>query len=173
MGIQSQSQRDAPAMLTAPKILTFSATKQMEYANQAVTSTKTAVTLSTVTAMMELLALVAVSAFVTLDVGTREAPVPWSKAVTELAKSTFAHPRAHQRLEKSQLSHVTALAVTETTREGLLKLRSPTRSESRGARPPSWTKREQPTMESEIQPPFLGTSLDQTQAAASCTKPLG
>ena len=38
---------------------------------QAVTSTKTAVTLSTVTAMMELLALVAVSVFATLDVGTR------------------------------------------------------------------------------------------------------
>ena len=32
--IQSQSQRDAPAMLTAPKIQTFSATKQMAYANQ-------------------------------------------------------------------------------------------------------------------------------------------
>ena len=31
---QSQSQRDAPAMLTAPKIQTFSATKQMAYANQ-------------------------------------------------------------------------------------------------------------------------------------------
>merc|ERR1712038_679259 len=72
--------------------------------------------------MMELLALVAVSVFATPDVGTREAPVPWSKAVTELAKSTFAHPRAHRRLEKSQLSHVTALAATETTREGLLKL---------------------------------------------------
>merc|ERR1719204_1749007 len=63
--------------------------------------------------MMELLALVAVSVFATLDVGTREAPVPWSKAVTELAKSTFAHPRAHRRLERSQLSHVTAPAVTE------------------------------------------------------------
>merc|ERR1719429_355877 len=62
---------------------------------------------------MELLALVAVSVFATLDVGTREAPALWSKAVTELAKSTFAHPRAHQRLERSQLSHVTALAVTE------------------------------------------------------------
>ena len=32
--IQSQSQRDAPAMLTAPKSQTFSATKQMGYANQ-------------------------------------------------------------------------------------------------------------------------------------------
>jgi len=121
--IQILSQRDAPAMLTAPKIQTFSATKQMAYANQAVTSMKIAMTLSTVTAMMELLALVAVSVFATLDVGTREAPAPWSKAVTELAKSTFAHPRAHQRLEKSQLSHVSALAATETTREGLLKLR--------------------------------------------------
>ena len=38
---------------------------------QAVTSTKTAVTLSTVTATMELLALVAVSVFATLDVGIR------------------------------------------------------------------------------------------------------
>merc|ERR1712004_867292 len=100
-----------------------SVTKQTAYANQAVTSTKTAVTLSTVTAMMELLALVAVSVFATLDVVTREAPALWSKAVTELAKSTFAHPRAHRRSEKSQLSHVTALAATETTREGLLKLR--------------------------------------------------
>merc|ERR1712047_50104 len=122
--IQSQSQsQDAPAMLTALKIQTFSATKQMEYANQAVTSTKTAVTLSTVTATMELLALVAVLVFATLDVGTREAPALWSKAVTEHAKSTFAHPRAHQRLERSQLSHTSALAVTETTRGGLLKLR--------------------------------------------------
>ena len=33
--IQSQSQsQDAPAMLTAPKSQTFSATKQMGYANQ-------------------------------------------------------------------------------------------------------------------------------------------
>ena len=66
-----------------------------------------------------------------------------------------------------RLSHVTALAVTETTREGLLKLRWPTRSESQAARPPSWTKREQPTTEQETQPPFLGTSLDQTQAVAN------
>merc|ERR1711915_1054365 len=102
----------------------FSVTKQTVYANQAVTSTKTAMTLSTVTAMMELLALVAVSVFATLGFGTREAPALWSKAVTEHAKSTFAHPRAHRRLERSQLSHVTALAATETTREGLLKLRS-------------------------------------------------
>merc|ERR1719210_3237062 len=101
----------------------FSVTKQMAYANQAVTSTKTAMTLSTVTATMELLALVAVLVFATLDVGTREAPALWSKAVTEHAKNTFAHPRAHQRLEKSQLSHVSALAATETTKEGLLKLR--------------------------------------------------
>merc|ERR1712004_696140 len=93
---QSQSQ-DAPAMLTAPKSQTFSATKQMGYANQAVTSTKTAVTQCTVTATMELLALVAVLVFATLDVGIREAPALWSKAVTEHAKSTFAHPRAHQR----------------------------------------------------------------------------
>merc|ERR1712109_227481 len=50
--------------------------------------------------MMELLALVAVSVFATLGVGTREAPVPWAKAVTEHAKSTFAHPRVHQRLER-------------------------------------------------------------------------
>merc|ERR1711962_796797 len=73
--------------------------------------------------MTELLALVAVSVFATLGVGTREAPALWSKAVTGHAKSTFAHPRAHQRLERSQLSHVSVLAVTETTREGLLKLR--------------------------------------------------
>jgi len=105
------------------RLQAFSVTKQTAYAKQAVTSTKTAVTLSTVTAMMELLALVAVSALATLGVETRGAPVLWSKAVTELAKSTFAHPRAHQRLVKSQLSHVTALAATETTREGLLKLR--------------------------------------------------
>ena len=66
-----------------------------------------------------------------------------------------------------RLSHVTALAVTETTREGLLKLRWPTRSELQAARPPSWTKREQPTTEQETQPPFLETSLDQTQAVAN------
>merc|ERR1712227_917512 len=110
---------DAPAMLTAPKIQTFSATKQMAYANQAATSTKTAMTLSTVTATMELLALVAVSVFAIQAVGTREAPALWSKAVTEHAKSTYAHRQAHQRLERLQLSHVSALAVTETTREGL------------------------------------------------------
>merc|ERR1711962_1789668 len=100
-----------------------SVTKQMAYANQAVTSTKTVVTLSTVIVTMELLAQVAVSVFAIQVVGTREAPALWSKAVTEHAKSTYAHRQAHQRLERSQLSHVTALAVTETTREGLLKLR--------------------------------------------------
>jgi len=56
-------------------IQAFSVTKQMAYANQVVTSTKTAVTLSTVTVTMELLALVAVSVFAIQAVGTREAPV--------------------------------------------------------------------------------------------------
>jgi len=65
--------RDVTAMLNAipMRLQAFSVTKQTAYAKQAVTSTKTAVTLSTVTAMMELLALVAVSALATLGVGTR------------------------------------------------------------------------------------------------------